>query len=141
MGKVKLNSIYMCDDVKGLEQYRKKLLDAVERRAAYPMEKELPHIYIKGNREIDLGEEFGEPYYSEIDIDLITSTNTSACGKLYSAYERIINSMQYIKEKKCKPIEVYKVGDSYHINNGKHRFFAYSLLGEKIIPVSIREKE
>lgn len=46
MGKVKLNSIYMCDDVKGLEQYRKKLLDAVERRAAYPMEKELPHIYI-----------------------------------------------------------------------------------------------
>lgn len=139
MGKVKLNSIYMCDDVEGLEQYRKKLLDAVECRVSYPMEKELPEIYIIGNREIDLGKEFGEPYYSEIDIDLITSTNTSSCGKLYSNYERIINSMQYIKEKKCKPIEVYKVGDCYHINNGKHRFLAYSLLGEKLIPVSVRE--
>lgn len=46
MEKVKLNSIYMCDDVKGLGQYRKRLLDAVERRAAYPMEKELAEIYI-----------------------------------------------------------------------------------------------
>ena len=130
----------MCNDWKRLEAYRKKLLMAIQHEKNYPMETELPEIYVTKNREIDLGEEFGEPYYSEIDIDFITSTNTSSSGVVYSNYDRVIGAMKHIKEKKCKPISVLKVGDDYYIDDGKHRFLAYTLLGEKTIPVSIREK-
>lgn len=131
----------MCNDAEGLKQYKKKLLSAIEHGTAYPMEADLPPIYITGNKEIDLSGEFGEPYYSEIDINVITSTNTSSCEKVYSNYERVIRSVRYIKEKKCKPIAVLKEGEKYYIENGKHRFLAYTLLGERIIPVSIREKD
>lgn len=33
-----------------------------------------------------------------------------------------------------------KDGDNYCIINGKHRFLAYTLLGKKVLPVSIRER-
>ena len=140
MDSIKLNSIYVCNDKESLEQYRIKLNDAIKNKASYPSECDLPEIYIEGNKEIDFGENFGEPYYSEIDINVINSTNTSSCGKKYSNYDRIISSIPYIIKNECKPIAVLKDGDNYCIINGKHRFLAYTLLEKKILPVSIRER-
>lgn len=138
MGNIKLNSIYMCDDIEKIELYREKLHKAIQDETEYPDEGDLPLIYIEGNREINLNSYFGEPYYKE--IGLITSTNTSRCGKVYSNYIRVIKSIPYILSDKCKPIAVLREGDKYYIENGKHRFLAYTLLGAKTIPVSIREK-
>ncbi len=140
MDSIKLNRIYACNDKERLEQYRIKLNDATKNGANYPSECILPEIYIEGNEEIDLGENFGEPYYSEIDINLINSTNTSSCQKVYSNYDRVINSISYIVRNECKPIAVLKDGDNYCIINGKHRFLAHTLLGKKVLPVSIRER-
>ena len=140
MDSIKLNRIYACNDKERLEQYRIKLNDATKNGANYPSECILPEIFIEGNEEIDFGGNFGEPYYSEIDINLINSTNTSSCKKVYSNYDRVINSIQYIIKNECKPIAVLKDGDNYCIINGKHRFLAYTLLGKKVLPVSIRER-
>lgn len=140
MVSIKLNCIYVCNDKESLEQYRIKLNDAIKNKASYPSECILPEIYIEGNQEIDFGGNFGEPYYSEIDINLINSTNTSSCKKVYSNYDRVINSIPYIIKNECKPIAVLKDGDNYCIINGKHRFLAYTLLGKKVLPVSIRER-
>lgn len=140
MDSIKLNRIYVCNDKERLEQYRIKLNDATKNGANYPSECILPEIFIEGNEEIDFGGNFGEPYYSEIDINLINSTNTSSCKKVYSNYDRVINSIQYIIKNECKPIAVLKDGDNYCIINGKHRFLAYTLLGKKVLPVSIRER-
>lgn len=141
MSGIRLNSIYMCSDEEKLEQYRNKLYMAIDKKSDYPIESDLPDIYIKGNEEIDLGGRFSEqPYYAEIDINLISSTNTSSSGKIYSNYDRVIESIPYIIENKCRPIAVLKDGDRYYITNGKHRFLAYTLLKEKFIPVSITER-
>ena len=140
MDSIKLNRIYVCNDKERLEQYRIKLNDATKNGANYPSECILPEIYIEGNQEIDSKGSFGEPYYSEIDINLINSTNTSSCKKVYSNYDRVINSIPYIIKNECKPIAVLKDGDNYCIINGKHRFLAYTLLGKKVLPVSIKER-
>ncbi len=140
MDNIKLNSIYVCKDKEKLEQYRIRLNNAIKNKASYPSEYDLPKIYIEGNQEIDFGGNFGEPYYSEIDINLINSTNTSSCQKVYSNYDWVINSIPYIIKNECKPIAVLKEGDKYCILNGKHRFLAYTLLGKKVLPVSIRER-
>lgn len=141
MSGIRLNSIYMCSDEEKLEQYRNKLYMAIDNKSDYPIESDLPDIYIKGNEEIDLGGRFSkQPYYAEIDINLISSTNTSSSGKIYSNYDRVIESIPYIIENKCRPIAVQKDGDRYYIINGKHRFLAYTLLKEKFIPVSITER-
>lgn len=140
MDNIKLNSIYVCKDKEKLEQYRIGLNNAIKNKASYPSKYDLPEIYIEGNKEIDFGGNFGEPYYSEIDINLINSTNTSSCGKVYSNYDRVMQSIPFIVRNECKPIAVLKVGDKYCILNGKHRFLAYTLLGKKVLPVSIRER-
>lgn len=140
MDSIKLNRIYVCNDKERLEQYRIKLNDAIKNGTNYPSECILPEIFIEGNEEIDFGGNFGDPYYSEIDINLINSTNTSSCKKVYSNYDRVIKSIQYIIKNECKPIAVLKDGDNYCIINGKHRFLAYTLLGKKVLPVSIRER-
>lgn len=138
--RIKLNRIYVCNDKESLEQYRIKLNDAIKNKASYPSECILPEIYIEGNQEIDSKGSFGEPYYSEIDINLINSTNTSSCKKVYSNYDRVINSIPYIIKNECKPIAVLKDGDNYCIINGKHRFLAYTLLGKKFCQYQSRKE-
>lgn len=123
-----------------IELYREKLYKAIQNKTEYPYESDLPLIYIEGNREINLNGYFSEPYYKEMEIGLITSTNTSQCGTVYSNYIRVTKSIPYILNDMCKPIAVLREGDKYYIENGKHRFLAYTLLGAKTIPVSIREK-
>lgn len=140
MGSIKLNSIYMCNDMEKIELYREKLYKAIQNKTEYPDESDLPPIYIEGNREINLNGYFDEPYYKEIEVGLIASTNTSQCGTVYSNYIRVTKSIPYILNDNCKPIAVLREGDKYYIENGKHRFLAYTLLGAKTIPVSIREK-
>lgn len=137
---MELNNIYRCDEEEKLKEYRQKLYNAIQEKKNYPEEGELPDIYIVENKEIDLSGNFGEPYYSEIDINLINSTNTSSCGKVYSNYERVIRSIPYIQRNECRPISVIKDGNCYYVKNGKHRFLAYTLLEQKNIPVSIQEK-
>lgn len=136
---IRLNSIYLCHDKEKLKQYREKLY-AANKDGNYPTEEELPGISVDGNKEIDLEGTWGEPYYSEIDINCINSTNTSSCKKPYSDYERVIKSIPYIIKNECRPITVLKDGDKYCVHNGKHRFLAYSLLGINTIPVSIQER-
>lgn len=141
MGKnsIRLNSIYLCHDKEKLEQYREKLY-AANKDGNYPTEEELPDISVDENKEIDWGGTWGKPYYSEIDINCINSTNTSSCEKVYSNYERVIGSIPYIIKNECRPIAILKDGDKYCVLNGKHRFLAYTLLGINTIPVSIQER-
>lgn len=133
--------MYICEDEKKLEQYRNKLKGMD--RYDYPEEVELPLIYVEkgGAKEIELQAVYGEPYYDEIDINLISETNTSGARKvIYSNYERVMRSIPYIEENKCRPISVLKDGDAYYIENGKHRYLAHIILGKEKIPVSIRER-
>lgn len=133
--------MYICEDEKKLEQYRNKLKDMAGDH--YPVEVELPLIYVEkgGAKKIELQAMYGEPYYDEIDINLISETNTSEGRKvIYSNYERVIRSIPYVKDNKCKPISVLKDGDAYYIENGKHRYLAHIILGKEKIPVSIKER-
>ena len=131
--------MYICENVDKLESYRSRM--KIEN--CYPEENELPLIYVesRGVKKIDLQANYGLPYYDEIDINLISETNTSCSRKIiYSNYERVLNSISYIVKNECRPISVLKDGDAYYIENGKHRYLAYIILGKNKIPVSIRER-
>lgn len=131
--------MYICEDVDKLE----KLRNRIKTKNCYPKENELPLIYVEGRgvSKIDLQANYGLPYYDEIDIDLISETNTSCDRKIiYSNYERVLDSIQYIEKNECRPISVLRDGDVYYIENGKHRYLAHIILGKAKIPVSIRER-
>lgn len=133
--------MYECDNKIQLNEFKIKLEKAIHKQSKYPEEEELPLIYMKDNRYIDLQADYGIPYYAEIDVSLINSTNTSSVRKIiYSNYSRVIDSISFILDNECKPISILKDGDIYYIQNGKHRYLAHILLGKKIIPVSIRER-
>lgn len=131
--------MYICEDIDKLEKYRNR----IKNENCYPKENELPLIYVesRGVSKIDLQANYGLPYYDEIDIDLISETNTSCSRKIiYSDYERVLRSISYVVKNECRPISVLKDGDAYYIENGKHRYLAHIILGKDKIPVSIRER-
>ncbi len=140
MSSILLNRIFLCDDSVKLDQYRSALNNYLYHGGDFPPESALPKIEIVDNVPISVGDSWEEPYYSEIDSSLITSTNTSSYGMVYTTYHKMECSIPYIVNGECMPIDVIKDGNAYHIENGKHRFLAYALLGRKMLPVSIREK-
>lgn len=133
--------MYECDDERKFNEFKMKLEKSIQQQSESPTEDELPLIYIKESRNIDLHANYGTPYYAEIDISLVNSTNTSSARKIiYSNYSRVMNSIEYILKNECRPISILRDGDTYYIENGKHRYLAHILLGKKNIPVSIQER-
>ena len=77
-----------------------------------------------------------------MDISKITGCNISGAREEIVTEEnknRVISSIKYIIESKCRPISVIKHGDNYYIDDGKHRFYAHILLGLGTIPTSLTD--
>jgi|LGVF01.2.fsa_nt_gb hypothetical protein len=134
--------MYICKEIEKLEKCRCKLRNI--NKNEYPKEEEIPLIYVENKNSrntVDLRANYGMPYYDEIDINLVTETNTSCSRQvIYSNYERVLMSINYIKKNECRPISILKDDNNYYIENGKHRYLAHILLGKDKMPVSIRER-
>jgi hypothetical protein len=123
------------------EAYHNGLIQAVKDGAyrKYLHEENDPLVYIKERISVDFPEKYST-HYIEIPVEKITGCNISDVRKRIidpNNWARVIDSIGYILENKCRPITVINVGADYFIHDGKHRFYAHLLLKEKTIPVCL----
>lgn len=132
--------IYYKDKEK-FDAYKNKLKKCIEEKSSFVdfMHKnENPFCYLFDFMTIDFAYSdynFQAPYCDEIEEKEIKYVNTFAIKD--NNFSRVINSVQYILDGQCKPIELIKFEEGYYIKDGKHRFFAHIILGREKIPASI----
>lgn len=140
------NQLINYKDKEAFEDYRKRLSKYIEKGDSSYLE-----FMRKNGNPFSYLEEFRiknfdycnlniqTPYYDEININEITSANSDAI--LDNNFPRVINSIKYILKDECEPISLIKFKDGYYIKDGKHRYFAYVLLGKEKIPASIQRTD